>query len=36
MSYNHAEALYFCGKCLMKNRGWAVQRIADPAGNLHD
>ncbi|HTE43627.1 MAG TPA: hypothetical protein VK636_00175, partial [Gemmatimonadaceae bacterium] len=25
---------YFCGKCLLKLRGWKVEGLADPAGNL--
>ena len=25
---------YFCGKCALKNRGWAVTGIAPPAGGL--
>jgi peptidoglycan hydrolase-like protein with peptidoglycan-binding domain len=36
MSYNHDDPLYFCGKCILKNRGWAVEHIANPAGNVHD
>ena len=28
------DAGYFCGKCLLKLRGWKVQGLADPAGNL--
>ena len=36
MSYNHSEALYFCGKCLLKNMGWAIEHLSNPAGNLHD
>ena len=27
---------YFCGKCALKNRGWAVTGIAPPAGGLAD
>ena len=29
-----ADRAYFCGKCLLKLRGWKVEGIADPAGNL--
>ena len=35
MSYTSYD-LYFCGKCLMKNRGWKVERLPNPAGNVHD
>jgi hypothetical protein len=28
------DAGYFCGKCLLKLRGWKIQGLADPAGNL--
>jgi hypothetical protein len=28
------DAGYFCGKCLLKLRGWKVEGLADPAGNL--
>ena len=27
---------YMCGKCLLKVRGWQVQALALPAGNVHD
>lgn len=36
MSYTHGEVLYFCGKCLMKNRGWAVEGLPNPGGAVHD
>jgi outer membrane protein OmpA-like peptidoglycan-associated protein len=35
MSYTNGH-LYFCGKCIMKNRGWAVEQLANPGGGLHD
>jgi hypothetical protein len=25
---------YFCGKCVLRNRGWAVEAIADPDGGM--
>jgi hypothetical protein len=28
------DAGYFCGKCLLKLRGWKVEGLADPAGNV--
>lgn len=28
------DAGYFCGKCLLKLRGWEIEGLADPAGNL--
>jgi hypothetical protein len=28
---------FYCGKCILKNRGWKVQSITDsPAGNVKD
>jgi len=36
MSYDKTQARVFCGKCLLRNRGWAVEQIANPAGNLQD
>ena len=36
MSYTHGEPLYFCGKCLLKNRGWAVEGLPDLGGDQHD
>jgi len=36
MSYDRSAPQYFCGKCLLRNRGWTVETIADPAGNLED
>jgi hypothetical protein len=35
MSYNDGK-LYFCGKCILKNRGWAVEQLANPGGAVHD
>jgi hypothetical protein len=38
MSYVNTEVgddrAYFCGKCILKLRGWKVQGLADPAGNV--
>jgi hypothetical protein len=38
MSYVNTEAgpdqAYFCGKCLLKLRGWKVEGLADPSGRL--
>ncbi len=36
MSYTHGEPLYFCGKCILKNRGWKVEGLANPGGGVHD
>jgi hypothetical protein len=36
MSYDREKDQHFCGKCLLRNRGWTVEDIADPAGNLED
>jgi hypothetical protein len=36
MSYNDVEPRYFCGKCILKLRGWAVEKINNPAGNVKD
>ena len=36
MSYNDVDPNYFCGKCILKNRGWAVEHLTNPAGNIHD
>lgn len=35
MSYSHG-AVYFCGKCVLKSRGWKVEGLPNPAGHLHD
>ncbi len=35
MSYNSYD-LYFCGKCLMKNRGWKIMTLPNPAGTVQD
>lgn len=38
MSYVNTETgpdqAYFCGKCLLKLRGWKVEGLADPGGHL--
>ena len=36
MSYDHGAPQRFCGKCLLKNRGWAVEAITNPDGAKHD
>lgn len=36
MSYDKQGYRHFCGKCLLKNRGWAVESIADPAAEAQD
>lgn len=36
MSYNHGPGLTFCGKCIMKMRGWKVEGLPNPAGGVHD
>jgi hypothetical protein len=36
MSYNSVDPLYFCGKCVLKNRGFAVENLPAVAGNLKD
>jgi peptidoglycan hydrolase-like protein with peptidoglycan-binding domain len=34
MSYNDFDPNYFCGKCVLKSRGWAVETIVNPPGNV--
>ena len=36
MGYDTSAARKFCGKCIMKNRGWAVEDLPNPAGNVQD
>lgn len=36
MSYNSGPGLTFCGKCVMKMRGWKVEGLVNPAGAVHD
>jgi hypothetical protein len=36
MSYDDSQSKVFCGKCLLRNRGWAVEQIANPAGTEQD
>lgn len=39
MSYNYDSAtskLYFCGKCVLKQRGWKAETLTNPAGALSD
>ena len=36
MSYNHRDPRYFCGKCVLKLRGWRVEDEVNPGGNVHD
>lgn len=36
MSYDKGAPRRFCGKCILRNRGWAVESIANPAGATQD
>ncbi len=37
MSYtSDAERLYFCGKCILRNRGWKVEDLGVPGTDEHD
>lgn len=36
MSYNKTQARRFCGKCVLRNRGWPVQVLADAPGGTQD
>ena len=36
MSYNRDDPRYFCGKCILKLRGWAIDHITNPAGAVKD
>jgi len=36
MSYDDSQPQAFCGKCLLRNRGWAVEGITNPDGKLTD
>lgn len=36
MSYARGSWPAFCGKCLLRNRGWAVESIDDPAEDVND
>lgn len=38
MGYTNGSTVeqFFCGKCLLKNRGWAIEPIDDPPGNVYD
>ncbi|MGC8792278.1 MAG: hypothetical protein ACP5U2_02675 [Bryobacteraceae bacterium] len=36
MSYDRSSPQAFCGKCLLRNRGWAVESMPCPQGNLED
>jgi len=37
MSYtSETERLYFCGKCILRMRGWKVEGLGQPGGNEHD
>ncbi len=36
MSYDSGAPQTFCGKCLLRNRGWGVEKIRNPDGALHD
>ena len=35
MSYER-QPLYFCGRCLLKNRGWRVEGLAELPDTVHD
>lgn len=35
MSYSHGKQ-YFCGKCVLKNRGWKVEGLPTQPGGVHD
>jgi hypothetical protein len=34
MSYNDFDPNYFCGKCILKIRGWAIEHLKNPPGNI--
>ena len=36
MSYTNGEALCFCGKCLLRNRGWLVQGLGYPGPRVRE
>ena len=36
MSYDKKAPRMFCGKCVLKNRGWAVGSVNNPAGDIQD
>jgi len=37
MSYtSSSEHLYFCGKCILRNRGWKVESLAHPGSGVTD
>lgn len=36
MSYDSGASQRFCGKCLLRNRGWGVERINNPNSALTD
>jgi hypothetical protein len=38
MGYTNGDTVeqFFCGKCILKNRGWAIEPIDDPAGTICD
>jgi hypothetical protein len=36
MSYDKKAPRHFCGKCVLKNRGWAVNTLTNPAGDVQD
>ena len=36
MSYDSGGPHSFCGKCLLKNRGWRITSLVDPAAEVQD
>ncbi|MGD0524215.1 MAG: hypothetical protein ABSE49_03670 [Polyangiaceae bacterium] len=36
MSYDSDGPVHFCGKCLLRNRGWRVQGITNPGADVQD
>ena len=36
MSYTTGETLTFCGKCVLRNRGWKVAAIGSPGPAIND
>jgi hypothetical protein len=36
MSYDDKGPVHFCGKCILKNRGWRAETVTDPAADVQD
>ena len=36
MSYDKSAARLMCGKCLLKQRGWAVEALGNPVQAIQD